>query len=114
MNKIKIIKEKIKYLTQCLLLIGFILSQTSGAFIFSGSTYFMSGFLCLVIYCIAKLFADSVIIEKFKYCILILISLNWFIFYYNGGTIPYLILLCILSVIAYSIAKIFEKQKINP
>ena len=104
--------EKLKYVTLCFLLIGFILVQAVADFIVPASTYFKIGFVCLVIYSIAKLFADSVIIEKFKYGILILVSLNWFDKHYDilpDGYDVWLLLLCILSIIAFTIAKIIRK-----
>ena len=104
--------EKLKHLSIGSLLIGFILSQAFGDFIVPASTYFKIGFVCLVIYSIAKLFADSVIIEKFKYGILILVSLNWFILYYgilSYGYVDYLVVLCVLSIVFYTIAKIIGK-----
>ena len=103
--------EKLKHLSIGSLLIGLLLSQASADFFVPASTYFKIGFVCLVIYSIAKLFADSVIIEKFKYGILILVSLNWFILYYGilSDDPIYLIVLCIVSIVVYTIAKIIGK-----
>ena len=67
MDKFKIIIEKLKYATIGFLFTGYILNKINADFIFPGNTYLIIGFLCLVIYCVAKLFGKHNIFENLKY-----------------------------------------------
>jgi len=112
MDKFKIIIEKLKYATIGFLFTGYILNKINADFIFPGNTYLIIGFLCLVIYCVAKLFGKHNVSENLKYVGGIIFSLGFFLAFYQvdfvftAGTYT---IVGFVAILVYCIAKIFGK-----